>query len=89
MTDLFEEYLTLLDWTGRQLRTDKRGSIPAELPPILERLRIQPEGWIDTVSGYDGKFRTVVGRVDAIRKEALRRGRRWLQGISHAAAVFF
>jgi hypothetical protein len=36
----FGEYLDLLDWTGRQLRDDKRGAIPQELAPILQRLHI-------------------------------------------------
>ena len=35
-----EQYLELLDWTGRQTRPDKRGQIPAELLPILQRLRL-------------------------------------------------
>ena len=83
-----EEYLTLLDWTGRQLRADKRAAIPAELQPILARLQIQPERWVDAVEQYDRVFRTVVGRVESIRREALRRGRRWLQGLTAAAALF-
>ena len=33
-------YLQLLDWTGRQLRSDKRGAIPRHLAPILQRLGI-------------------------------------------------
>jgi hypothetical protein len=83
-----EEYLALVKWTGRELRTDKRGAIPSELLPILERLQIQPESWLDVVVNYDARFRTVVGRVAAIRREAIRRGRRWLQGLSSAAAIF-
>ena len=83
-----DEYLVLLDWTGRQLRTDKRAAIPAELRPILERLQIQPERWVDAVQQYDRDFRTVVGRVESIRREALRRGRRWLHGLTAAAALF-
>ncbi len=35
-----EEYLQLLDWMGREIRADKRGAIPADLQPILERLQI-------------------------------------------------
>jgi len=83
-----EEYLALRDLTGWELRADKRGAIPAELLPILERLQIQPESWLDVVVTFDRKFRTVVGRVAAIRREALRRRRRWLQGLSSAAAIF-
>lgn len=84
-----EEYLMLLDWTGRQVRADKRAAIPAELQPILARLQIQPDHWVDAVEQYDHAFRTVVGRVESIRHEALRRGRRWLQGLTAAAALFF
>jgi hypothetical protein len=84
-----EEYLRLLDWTGRELRADKRGAIPAHLQPILERLKIQPERWLDTMQDYDGMFRTAVGRVESLRREALRRGRQWLQGLTSAAACFF
>ena len=35
-----DDYLQLVDWTGRILRDDKRGSISESLPPILERLNI-------------------------------------------------
>ena len=35
-----EHYIMLLDWTGRELRADKRGAIPEHLAPILERLGI-------------------------------------------------
>jgi hypothetical protein len=35
-----EDYLQLVDTTGQMIRTDKRGAIPINLPPILERLSI-------------------------------------------------
>jgi hypothetical protein len=35
-----DEYLELLDTTGRQVREGKREAIRADLRPILERLRI-------------------------------------------------
>ena len=47
-----EQYLSLLDWTGRQVRQDKRGSIPADLAPILERLQIVEEQWFETVLNF-------------------------------------
>jgi hypothetical protein len=33
-----QDYYRLLDWTGRAIRDDKKGSIPEDLAPILERL---------------------------------------------------
>jgi hypothetical protein len=41
----FEEYLALVDWTGRIIRSDKRGHIDNPVPPILNRLHITPEQW--------------------------------------------
>ena len=47
-----EDYLKLLDWTGRQLRRDKRGSIPRNLAPILDRLNIDSEHWLQQVEQF-------------------------------------
>jgi len=41
----FEAYLNLVDWTGRIIRTDKRGHIEEHLPPILARLEISADQW--------------------------------------------
>jgi hypothetical protein len=41
----FEEYLALVDWTGRIIRSDKRGYIDSALPPILDRLQITLDQW--------------------------------------------
>jgi REP element-mobilizing transposase RayT len=39
------DYLQLVDMTGRMIRPDKRGAIPINLPPILERLSIDRQQW--------------------------------------------
>ncbi len=44
-----DQYLALVDAFGRIVREGKRGAIPAELPPILERIKITPRGWIDNL----------------------------------------
>jgi len=41
----FEDYLNLVDWTGRIIRSDKRGHIEEYLPPILARLEISADQW--------------------------------------------
>jgi len=57
-----DQYLKLLDWTGRQLRRDKVGRIPAELGPILERLDCSAETWLDLVRNFRKRFQTEAGR---------------------------
>lgn len=51
------EYLQLLDWTGRQLQPGKKGSVPKDLPAILERLNLSAELWLNAV-GQFGKRRS-------------------------------
>jgi len=48
-----KEYLTLVDWTGRAIRDDKRGAISNTLPPILHRLGIDPDQWIDSSTRFE------------------------------------
>ena len=45
---LLDEYLQLLDWTGRQVRSgQRRGRIPQDLLPILSRLQLNEQTWLD------------------------------------------
>lgn len=83
-----DEYLKLLDWTGRQLVAGKRGTIPMELAPILERLAIQPSAWLEGIESFDKKFGKVVASVAGMAKKAAATGRRWFQGLTVAAEVF-
>ncbi|MFT6103311.1 MAG: hypothetical protein ACJA2B_001762 [Candidatus Endobugula sp.] len=41
-----EDYLQLVDTTGRMIRPDKRGAIPINLPPIIERLSNNRQQWL-------------------------------------------
>jgi hypothetical protein len=82
------EYFKLLDWTGRQIRSDKRGAIPADLRPILDRLHVVGDAWVDQVQHFGRWFRRAVGRASTLTQAAAQRGNRWLQGISHSREAF-
>ena len=49
----WEDYLQLVDWTGRIIRQDKRGSIDTNEPPILQRLSIQPDRWLHHATAFE------------------------------------
>jgi hypothetical protein len=69
-------YLQLLDWSGRQIHAEKPGAIPADLAPILERLKIRGEHWIDLIKNYDRWFGSFAGHVDRLTQFASQIGRR-------------
>ncbi len=44
-----DEYLTLLDTLGRMLRQGKRGAIPSNAVPLLERLNVETSHWLESL----------------------------------------
>jgi len=60
------DYLDLLDWTARQMRTDKRGSTPACAKPIFERLGIDADVWCELTKEFGRLFGTVAGKPKVI-----------------------
>ena len=83
-----DDYLELLDWTGRQIRSDKRGHIAPELRPVLERLDLDVEAWVTNVEAYSGLFHRVVGKIHRLGEIARATGRSWLQGQRGARQLY-
>jgi hypothetical protein len=83
-----EDYLSLVDWTGRQIREDKRGAISEALPPMLQRLGIEPSSWYSLTEGFEKHFNTFVGKPDGIQQACESRGQCWAHGIGAARRLF-
>ena len=81
------EYLALLDWTGRQIRSDKRGSIPDHLSPILQRMGLDAPDWCDLVKKFSRTFKRVAGTSEHLAEEARRRGQHWVQAPGNPLTV--
>jgi REP element-mobilizing transposase RayT len=82
------EYLQLLDWTARQVRSDKRGAMPAELEPLFERLQISAELWVDCVENFHKWFRSSVGRPKSMATHADAQGHNRAISITSSRRVF-
>ena len=82
------DYLQLLDWTGRQIRSDKRGAMPAHLEPLFERLGISTELWVDCVVNFRKWFRSSVGRPKSMEAAARTRGHNRAISVSSARRAF-
>jgi len=83
-----DAYLELLDWTGRQLRAGKPGAIPDHLAPILKRLDIDCQNWLETIANFGSWFHRVAGKLESLTQAARRLGRRWFQGKQQSAQAF-
>ncbi|TVP57280.1 MAG: hypothetical protein EA349_06820 [Halomonadaceae bacterium] len=52
----FLEYMKLLDYTGRAIDPRKRGAIPKEVRPILERLGYTTTGWLTQAHEFEAHY---------------------------------
>lgn len=83
-----EDYLDLVDWTGRAIRADKRGSIRADLPPILQRLSIDAEAWQLAMRRRGNVFGRAIGSLSHLRLHAKTLGQAWVRGLYAAERLY-
>ena len=78
------EYLQLVDFTGRQIRADKRGAIDGPVPAVLRRIGYPPDHWTRQVLAVKSDYRRAMGAVECLVEKAAEIGQRWLRGIATA-----
>ncbi|MBN8549620.1 MAG: transposase [Deltaproteobacteria bacterium] len=82
------EYLSLLDTTGREMRKGKRGRIPAQLNPILERIGLRADAWLNASENLEKLFCAHIGHEKKLKQIAAIQSKRWVRGIRSARKVF-
>ena len=70
------------------MREDKRGTIDADLPAILDRLQIEPKQWHYLTIRFESRFKNLVGTVYAIKRACQALDRRWVHGIGSSRTLF-
>ncbi len=81
------DYLELVDWTGRQLRDGKRGSIPRDAPAVLQILEPTNQRWGVRVSAIGSGYWRIVGEAHDLIAVAQRIGQRWVKGVGLAKKI--
>jgi len=74
-----ETYLSLVEWTGRNIRVDKPGYIPVKLEKVLDRFELDASEWAKNVAAYGGLFYRIAGRAEQLAAYARRKGQNWFR----------
>ena len=82
-----QEYLLLVDWSGRQVHSKKRGTIPDALPPILKRLDTDDRQWIREMQYYGTWYYRAVGSLAKLEQYCQHLGQQWLKGQARIATA--
>ena len=83
-----EDYFALVDQTGRAIREDKKGYISAEQQPLLERLGIDSDNWIDQVRDFGKLYGNCVGAEFRIVDFSQRFNKRWSKGVRRSRLLY-
>lgn len=82
------DYLSLLDWTGRQrVGSLEKPPIPKDLAPILARIGIEAQMWCELVwifKKYFGRG-SAAGSLESLKKSASQRNPKFVPGQNAAA----
>ncbi|MBX2848061.1 MAG: hypothetical protein KTR16_07070 [Acidiferrobacterales bacterium] len=69
-----QEYLELVDYSGRIIREGKRGAIDQTLPHILDRLGLDQQTWHTLTTEFEEHFQQWVGSEHIVRRICQERG---------------
>jgi hypothetical protein len=83
-----QDYVALVDWTGRYLRNDKPGSIDPRRPELLAVLGIAEGEWLPNVTAMQARYELVMGAPEKMKAHAQSRGGRFYRGYRHALRLY-
>jgi hypothetical protein len=66
----------------------ERGVLPESARPVLERMELDVENWVETVEQYGSIYYRVAGKVENLKRKAQEMGRQWLAGQRKSRGVF-
>ncbi|WP_197432888.1 hypothetical protein [Photobacterium aquimaris] len=76
----FADYLELIDWTGRCIRSDKKAFITPNQPKILQQLGITPNAWLEHSEQFMERYANVSGKWSRMRAFKQHVGGHWCKG---------
>lgn len=78
------QYIELVQWTGQQIRPDKKGAIPTNAPAALGKTGCSATHWPTQVKAVGSGYWRMIGTNEQLMEKAEAIGQRWLKDIGIA-----
>ena len=82
------DYLELVDWTGRIIRQDKHGAIPAQIPALLDTLGLSSATWLNLANDFGKEYHGAVGSLEQLALFAEHTGKQWIAGKNKLRRIY-
>jgi putative transposase len=82
------EYIQLVEWTGRQIHSQKRGAISDTIPPLFARLKLSHHVWLRNCRQLETIYHRVIGPAADIQKFCELLNQKWLRGLTPCREAF-
>ena len=84
-------YIELVQWTGEQIRPDKRGALSPTLdkshpPAVVAQLSRDSKAWIRQVQGTESLYFRAIGSAEALMAKAESLGQAWMKDVANKLA---
>lgn len=86
-------YIELVQWTGEQARSDKRGTLKPltegkrAAPADIWQIADNPEQWVRQVQGTESFYYRAIGSAEALMAKAAELGQAWMKGVASEVAI--
>ena len=88
MTLKLDDYLKLVEWTGKSIAYPDKQKIPSNLASLFERLNLNQEHWVNQVQGYGSSYYRAVGCLKKLKLKAEQLEKQWLQGLNQIKKLY-
>jgi REP element-mobilizing transposase RayT len=81
------DYIDLVQWTGKELRPDKKAALPKHAPKGLYKTGCSEAHWPMQVKAVGSDYWRMIGTSQQLREKAHALGQRWLKGLGVAKTL--
>lgn len=84
----FDDYIQLVEWTGRQIKDGKKGFISSDVRSVLDALQMNQEAWVSNCIALEKYYRRAIGCAARMKDFCGKTKQQRIVGIAAARRAF-